>query len=184
MDARGEGSERAPMVVPQVGNATRAGIALGIALVFFSVFHLACGRLAIELLAEQDDGWLDLSFAVAVLLYGALAVLVLIPIAVFTVGLAVDVKTRQWPRGRAAAVHGLAGFILGIGVAGIAVAAGVANWPTAVLAFAVPSALAAFATHMVSPTAMSHRGIAWTAWALASVAIVASLVFVVSVFVL
>ncbi|MCB2413553.1 hypothetical protein LGT39_11940 [Demequina sp. TTPB684] len=165
------------------GNLERAGVSLGIALVFFAAFHLACGRLAARALDGEDGVLFELDFWPALLLYGALGVLVLVPFAVFTVGLGVDVVTRSWSRPLAAVAHGVVGLILGLGVAALGVWWGFADWPTAVVALAMPPGLAAFATHLVSPTAMKRRAVARWAWAVATVPIAASLLFVVSVFV-
>lgn len=157
---------------------TRTWIALGIAELWFAVVFLPCAAAsfyASSVVEEPEPG--DIGLFASLVFFAGFALLIGVPLGVHTAGRLTDKLTRDWPVFKAALVHGVVGFALGMVFAAYITLQDLTNLPAAIVGFALPPALAGFLTHLVVPTAVKRRWIAVVAWIVAAVPMVVALIW-------
>lgn len=157
---------------------TRTWTALGLAEFWFSVVFLPCAAAsfyASSAVEEPEPG--DIGLFASLVFFAGFALLVGIPIGVHTVGRLTDKLTRDWPTFKAALVHGVVGFALGLIFAVYITVQDLTNLPAGIVGFALPPALAAFLTHLVVPAAVKRKWISVLAWVLAAAPILTAAVW-------
>lgn len=146
----------------------RSWIALGLAEVLFALTYAVCVAVALGIPAtDRHDGW----EVVTLLLAGAFAVVVGVPIGVHTVGR----LTATWVRGWSSVAASLAHLVVGLGVGAIAAAVMIplASMEPAVaaVAFALPAGVVGLGTNLLMPLAVRHGWIRMTAWVLGTMSV-------------
>ncbi len=155
----------------------RTWVALGPAQTLFAAVFSVSILTALPFI-DQPDTWETLGDFFTLLLAGAVAVAVGVPVAVHTVGRYTARLTDGWPRWRAALIHLVVGAGLGALAAAMVVVLGAVPVPAAALALVPPSGLAACGTSLLLPLALRHRWLRTTAWALGAGAVGFALLFV------
>lgn len=148
----------------------RAWIALGLAEVLFAVAYPVCAWLAMTLPAtDTRNGWADLELFVMLLVAGAFAVLVGVPIGVHTVGRLTAKWVAGWSPLRASSAHLVMGLGMGAVVAAMMILLVPMEPAVAVIAFMVPVGLVALGTNLLMPLAVRHAWVRIAAWVLGAV---------------
>jgi hypothetical protein len=153
---------------PPLDQARRARTALPLALVTFAVTYVAMLFTVRWIKPMGEQGWDALAYFVGLLVFGALLVIVIIPIVVFTLGRKVDAATREWSTPRAAVAFGGAGMALGLVAAVVLTVWGGVSLVGALANVVVPGAVAGLATRVLLPSALEHRWVLILFWVLAA----------------
>jgi len=143
----------------------RTWIALGPTETLFAAAYPVGVLLALPFVDERDT-WEALGAFLWLLLAGALAVAVGIPLAVHTVGRYTARFTEEWSTMRASVAHLVVGLGMGALAAALLVLLGSVPMPAAALALVLPSGVAALGTYLLMPLALRHQWIRIAAWVL------------------
>ena len=136
---------------PPRDQARRTRTALPLALVTFAVSYVAMLFTVRWIKPMGEQGWDALAYFVGLLVFGALLVIVIIPIVVFTLGRRLDAATREWSTSRAAMAFGGAGMALGLVAAVVLTVWGGVSLVGALANVIVPGAVAGLATRLLLP---------------------------------
>ena len=158
----------------------RTWIAVGLAEALFAVAYPAGALLALRVpVADTRDGWADLALFAMLLVTGAFAIVMGLPVAVHTVGRYVARYTREWAAPRAAIAQLVVGLGVGLLATAVLVPLGPVALPAAAAALVLPSGLVALGTHLLMPLALRHKWIRITSWVLGALPVGAAFVSIV-----